>query len=618
MAQIKAILIAHGEKILLGLVAIFSLYSILGNLLGETKQVGDVTIDPTAIHRDMDTIREHTRSDKAQTEAPEMEDVRKRVLAVRNVGKAPVWMTTGWDGLAYGRLPEPPTVITPVPPKQKGALQIPEDDYFPIIDAPVNVRVRVGGKRVVVTWEAGPQSQWIENVRAIIWRKAVGEAREGAKSSALEADSDDLEDQPRREEPTGGIFGGGAVEEQEEVMEAPEEFGRPKDIEELIEAEMAALSSAEDAWELKLKNVLNANSLIKGRWKMLKAGIEGVSEEPDAELLLAGDPFTPEEDDRDGEEYEPEHFYFVDDTIEENTVYRYRVILYATPKDLPAEFKEDERFKWYWPFLRMKEQRLALNKKAVSEYVNAQKKEKSLGARATQMSFAPLVSDKGVRGEEEEEAASYYWLPKGMKERLVRKSLEGVEGYSPFTWSPYILTPVRTSIRFISKVGNTMAMFKVRVIDDQGDSHENTFQVKKPVFTPPKGPIKSAADYYSKAGFPKKVKPAIIGGTKKVRNRDHETVDFDFSTRWGLVDIRECDIEVKRYTLAKKRSKSGKVILDRSEQPVMVRKYKDPVKLPSSYCVLMELKKGGRLKRLLRHRKNPKEEVTIIDRRPAK
>ena len=109
--------------------------------------------------------------------------------------------------------------------------------------------------------------------------------------------------------------------------------------------------------------------------------------------------------------------------------------------------------------------------------------------------------------------------------------------------------------------------------------------------------------------------PTPIGNIKKIRSGSKGTIDFDFSTRWGLVDIRECDIEVKRYTLVQKKTKGGRKVLDANDEPIMERKYKDPIILPSSYCVLMELKKNGRLKPMLKYRKGSREEVKLIERK---
>lgn len=607
MAFLKSFLFAHGEKLLLGLVAIFALWSIVGNIIGGYSD----DIKPSEINQNLDKIKQHLSSKKVQREKPEILRSTRIVEDILSAYAEKVKKMDGWESF-YILPPKPEKQITLVRDDTLGKKYFPPEDYVPSIGAATDLRVEVGGKRVILAFRESEKCRWIQGVRAKIYRKAVGygvpdadykavHSRQLERLGAAAIKMGNTETAGIDENPDAGIFGGRFVN-RNPGSAVPSETEAAGDARNEAEYEKKLLEEKEMLADQDLNELLKSGTEFNSKWELIADDVNPVAGQPDVqnviEGLLRGEERELTPADRLPEEnYQRKWFFYVDDYKEgglvENMVYRYRVVLYAKAADVPEEIKVKNtlKLKKYIPFVKMGRQRLAMNGTEFKNFVEKNDVEQKM-AKAEYLEFTPLQEITGFNLDDSEK--TMLWVDKNTSVS------EGATYYAQMSYSNYFLTPVRTTFSFLSKFGNDTAMITVTVVDDDGKKVSTNFTVKMPTLPPESA--KLLPNPYQKYPLDK-ITPTPIGSEKKVNG-----IIYDFSTGWGLVDIKDCEVLVKPYKLVPKKDETGRTVVVNGEE-VKVKEYTSEIKLNSSYLVVVELEskikgKRRRFDRIPKYRKS--------------
>ncbi|MHC4870466.1 MAG: hypothetical protein ACYTFY_01325 [Planctomycetota bacterium] len=609
MAFIKAFLFSHGEKILLAVVAFFAIWSIAGNLMGDYSK----EIKPDQINEDMEKIKTHLNSSTIQKSKIEILRSTEIVDNILTAHRKELHAIDGWQ--SFYVLPPKPAKMESVDINKilkQGKVFVPPEKYISRIGFAQELRVEVGGKRVVLIFRENDNARWLTGVRAKIFRKAVGYGQGEANYKKVHQKQLDRagyaavslkNDENEEGSESKGMFSNIVKTETHEA--GAEDPAVSEGISEL-EKEKKYFDDQETVADSDLAELLNSSTAFNSSWELVAEDLKPVTEKPDLESLLRGESLELQEAENvPAEEYQSNWFYFVDDYkdggLVENIVYRYMVVLYARGTNVADEMllkdkNEENKLKNYIPFVSVGSERLALNNDEFKTFI---KKigEKTTFAKAEYPEFSELVSSDVFEFESSsEEPVKKLWVDN--KKVTLEKD---ATYYSQMSYSNYFLTPVRTRFQFVSKFGEDTAMMKVYVIDDEGKEISSNFTVKMPVLPPEsKKPSRNPYKKYPLSKF----KPAPIGGEKKVKG-----IIYDFSTGWGLVDIKKCEMVVKPYKLVTKKDKTGRVVTINGEE-VKEKKYTSELLLNSSYLIIVELKskiegKKPRFMRKPKYRSSP-------------
>ncbi|MFW5856751.1 MAG: hypothetical protein ACOCX4_02650 [Planctomycetota bacterium] len=678
MAKVKALILAHGEKLALAVVLVLALWSISSNLLVETvKLPGGERIETDSIQGNLKKIASRLSSSRAG-EAPDVADTSAIVRQVLDAYTVDTWTPAAWEAPAYAKPAPPFSPKEYVPPTESLA---PPPKYISRIDQPVDMRVYVGGERVVVLWKEGPRTQWRNGAKGALWRKVLGDGREDAPwEEVREKQLARYGESGRRRETEEGYPGGDMMPEERDPGNAydlgamgegfREEPRRPAPRDAVAEADAAdpdaegddttaemdeagsaaaqaaarereAIAAREAMLDEDRKLLLDPNTTLETRWKLLGRGLQGYRRQPDVDLLLEeGDlpaeeraewePVEGHDEEASGEQL---WFYYVDEDLNENTVYRYKALVYAQPMDLPEAVRLTEEgtpksgYEYYAPILRMGRARLALTEEMFVEQLRALDGEPSPLAPARPFRFRPLqrmdkvvYTSKGQTEAERERVVWYAFPYDTPKEQIA--ALSDKPQFGQFQWSDYVLTPVRTRIVY---TGDAEDVVFVRVVltDALGEQILQNFQVQTPAVpeTAERAYFDPTDQMRARAVYPLDIQPAPIGEVKRVG-----TVEHDFRTGWGLVDTRDCTILVRRYKLEPKLDRRGERILDEAGNPVLEKTIVSEREWPHKYLVIRELEgKSGRpprYKALLKFRRSPTTpdggvEVVVADWNPG-
>lgn len=636
MGMVKEFLLAHGEKIVFAVVAVFALWGILSNLMGGGY---GVDLQPEEVRGQLSRITRHMKRTEAQQEPEPVYQAAEQVRAILNSYTMEIWQSDGWDGSVYTAPPPPynPPVI--IPPSERKA---PPAENIPRIDAPRQMQARVGGQRIAIAFQAGELTQWCEELRAAVWRKRVGEGRAEADWEAVRAR------QMRRkrtgpvpageeEEPVvedgGGLLGRMIDESDEETepgeqMESEEverstETLSPQEVEERF---LAALKDREAARREDVEALVDPASVRPAAWGApIARELEGTARKPDLDALLSGEQSvaaTPGYEPGDG--VSRMWFSFVDEDIEENAVYRYRAVLYAVPKPLPDDVVLDEEgerkraYDYYHPFLRMGHARRAILTDEFREQLAEQREFylENATSVARPLEFPPLQRVKEIREDPEGNMVDWWDLPEDTPEERWQQLSEG-PAFGQFAWSEFLLTPVRTRMTF-SSVAMTVVFMEVTVATELGEAVSERFQVRQPELPPEAAEMEfkpddreQLLDMYP----PDEVQATPIGEVRRVGG-----VEYDFRTGWGLVDIRKCTTLVKQYRMVPRHREDGSPVRDEDGNPVMQKEYTTQRTLDANFLVLRELDvpddRPPRFRTLLRPA-GRNEEVEVVDWNPG-
>lgn len=638
MAALKAFLAAHGEKLVLAVVALLTLFSLYSNFTEESSGVS-----PAEIQDDLDRIRKHAKQKTAQSDAKAIPQSHRIVQAILEVYQEDTWQAQGWDGALYAMPPLPSTAKPPVPPSDC----VPPPPFHTQIDMPIDVHAKVGGRRIVIVWREGLRTRWRITPRAAIWRKVVGD---GAK----DANPDRVYRLQRRRvgEPVdsgGGETGRGGDSEvanmfdrtgmgtgaddrraddpaaadpnQDPEATAPllaEGEVQTESIDAKVDAERLARQEA--AAERDLKLLVDPTGYINSSWRLLGKDLVPLEEEPKIEVLLSGE--APVYDDSEPELTEenpavtPRWFCYVDEDLNENTVYRYRVIVYGKTAPLPESvvrkcLEKDAKFKNYTPVVRAGRDQLALSAANRAEELMTQlerDRTTSKGAAAWQLEFQLLpYQPRKTYGEDFEGKTIPFWdWPLTMRPEERRLRAEHA-GFGRFAYSDYVLTSVRTEVEYRSDYPGDQIAVEVTIRTDENEKVKKNFRVKRPQI--PAGVHEKFLDVTRQASFRElygKVNPTPIGGEDSVGNITH-----DFSSSWGLVDIRDCRIVTRTYRVEQKTDSREGPVVDENKNPVLVREYSPGFESDHKYMVLRELegrqgqKPRFKVKLKYKHVRNP-------------
>lgn len=559
------------------------------------------------------------------------------VLKIQGVYNETMWSSNGWDTF-YMRPPlrgdNVKIGVGPVSPPY------PPEKYHPCIFPAENVAVMAGGRRVVVTFSDHPDMRHLKNVRATVWRTLVGFGKAGADSQKLaqaqaalsgvevstpadttqkyHAGTDSMGMNPMGVDPMGmdpmGMDPMGmdpmearsrgfdpTLGKRRSVPAATQNVLTPKNTEEDELAEDAGPVGGVDAlfkknreeW-LKLDNgrfraleeVLDPLTVPKkSDWTLIKADIVGTTNPLELDMLLAGKepeviPDATSEDDANAiAAYQPKNYYVIDQKIEENAIYRYRVVLSGIPLDLPEDVRQPDpdsvskkmKYSDYVPFLREERYRLALTDAEFTQQVKASDaaiQSAKPDARMREIFWSlKMPSLQHMTGLTADEEPIRWWdLPEKHPARRnadLRKKLAKSRGYSDFVFSDYVLTPVRTMISFSSAFSADTVSIEVTLIDDQGQKRQTNILINRPVPTDMINYKLPPLQRYAE------VTPVPIG-TPEMKDKRSNTY-FDFRTGWGVVDIRSCTILKTYLKPIWKTDPGNRPVLDKEGQKILLR-----------------------------------------------
>ncbi|GEM_PF-6551286 len=687
MEQVKAFLIAHGEKVALVLVTLLVIWGVV-----DTMQVRELGIPVKSPGPRIGRIRDHLAKEEPVEPEGEVPRPAEKVSEVLNASATDYWTVKGWQ-TAYVLPPLPVT-----PPITKVLHAIPDPQFRPAVDKPSPILAKGRGRRIALVFRVGPRARWMEWVRAKVWRKKVGYAgqdvdkalvenleqqgfvRQGVRPGERperrergeagwasrswrepdlgpEAPAGGLGPDPADAYPAGGLgpdpadaYPGGYPREPRRGYEPEpdmefrdwpgpeeraEEPGRPE-----AEVEAERLWELEEERQRHLEKLLDKSTVSDTRWRLVAEDLQGLDRLPEGmgpvqflNRLLAGYAPSPQEPEprqaaygqtRTQQELDPTRhkwFYLVEDAetsgvpVEENAIYRYRIALYGPPAPLPEALREryEVKFKGYTPILRMGRQRLALledefksQREALDEPVR--------GARANQLRFEQL---KPETGQNVEGNPAVWWSTTfDTAEAKMRHATE--PGYSAFGFSEYFLTLVRTRIEFTGRLGEDTASITVVLTDRQGREHDARYLIQAPELSEAARGIPAVPERFHEKYSG--VEPAPIGEPKRVRVQG-DYREIDFSTGWGLVDIRDCEIVKRTVRYEVERNPDGTVKRNEEGEPQRKKVYLGtPIPQESQYLVVRELDPKGeepRYRRILRSvRVSRNQEVAVEDWTP--
>ncbi|MBN1256660.1 MAG: hypothetical protein JXA52_03020 [Planctomycetes bacterium] len=666
MGQVKLFLLAHAEKLVLAIVAIFAIWSIAANIFSDANQ----GFDPDKISANISRIDSHLKKDERWIEIKDPETADSRVETILQKDDTEIWLSQGWDAPLY---------VSPPARNQRTRIPIIEDYFAPPmayisrIDMPTNLHVKAGAGRVAIVFQEGPLTQWREGVSAAIFRKAVGMGREDADMDKVyQRQRERAGELPAREgsiapgappapggmpppeyispspvyDPNRGLMippggrspgmtipsvGPGLRSNQDEDMLSSEERLAKIRVEKNVESE--TIKTQEEAAKEDLEALLDKEIKIEEKWEEVVRDLKGIEVQPDIDAVLTEAAIAKTNPLADETAPDRKWFYFLDKNVKENTIYRYRVVVYAKPKNLPEEVIENadtvakkkaedkgkttwiEPYKYYYPILRMGNLRLALPPTEFGKYLNDEPASGS--AEAVPLKFEDLEYQQAIVKDAEGNTIDWWSLPAVGSDPTpedVWKKLSTAIGFSQFAWSDYVLTPINTKFE-LKTVMTGQASIEVEIVDSTGKQRSQRCLIQLPELPPNTQELYLNVDNQAAmTRMYRGITPAPIGEEKSLGS-----TTYDFRTGWGLVDIRKCEITIARYTWVD--------WITRTKQSSSVTPISEPKESEWEYMVICELEgRGGlprRYKAQIRDKKlreTPQyyEEIIKIDWNPGK
>lgn len=319
--------------------------------------------------------------------------------------------------------------------------------------------------------------------------------------------------------------------------------------------------------------------------------------------------------------YEPRVFVFLDEDADENTLYRYRMVARVHARDLPEAMREQEKYRDY----DLRVENADITWKETRAAKGEQKELVRGGLALTASQFGDfLAKEKPTQYAVGYQPTNFLHIRrdpetnmlKGLRNAENRLTKVGVEyrtkpAFSLFTYTDLVLTPVRRRIRLVSvamdpnsklhtvrlhvivvtregeevktprayaltepAAANTLGWRDWVVVEEVDGNRQPKWKEGRPV-------LRSWADYYAQR---EDLKPVPIGDIQKVGRGE-----WDFSTGWGLVDVRRCKFRVYRY----KRLEDGERELVGGAPQIRDGGY---------YIVIRSLKRKDQYKRILQRK----------------
>ncbi|MBN2711367.1 MAG: hypothetical protein JXR97_02900, partial [Planctomycetes bacterium] len=276
------------------------------------------------------------------------------------------------------------------------------------------------------------------------------------------------------------------------------------------------------------------------------------------------------------EEYQPKYYAFFDSKVDENTVYRYRMVAYCKTRDIPEAVRAKKDYQLYVPYTEMGnmgERRFALTRNEMADYIAREKSTPTIGAqgllaRPAKISFIPVDEEEGIAEFNVAGLREATNVKTGRRtERALLYAKENC--FSTFAYTDVVLTPLKRRIVLNSammdpKINNRYESARITVESIKGmEKSSNTYNMKVPAdmrdigwkhfMVMVNGKV-SLDDNYSPVlmDLDKVYEPAIKQANMKLEEigRNGEEIKgekWDFATGWGLVDVRRCKVIIKRY-----------------------------------------------------------------------
>lgn len=145
--------------------------------------------------------------------------------------------------------------------------------------------------------------------------------------------------------------------------------------------------------------------------------------------------------------HEPRWYVWLQKDVEENTLYRYRMVSYCKAKDLPSELRMEPKYRWYTPYVEMGGMGgrfFGITTEAFGKFIESE--QPVSGGIATFVQPMPLETDANglVQGLRDPQST--------LRTPLAEAYLKG-NAYSIFTYTDVILTPLKRRISLVSASG---------------------------------------------------------------------------------------------------------------------------------------------------------------------
>lgn len=700
--KLKKFLIYHGEKAVLGVVALLCLWSMAGNLLHgknllPTAEGVDREVDLETVNADLSYIKSHLANAK-ETGVPEPlaqpEDLKRLIDLQLAQYKRPTDKTPLlWAMYNRPPLPKAPAVII-IPPKKT---QDPPDKVRSAVAAVDFWQVCVGRDRVLVIARIPDTIRWPldDEVNVTLWRKEIGPGREdlapavytdyrkrssgdASVSSGTDTGSGKGETGAKPGDDAGGAFGwdafGGGKPAEKESSAAPVAQV------DVATAYFNALREVEIAAYNDTRKLSDLATLPETPWVQVAPRMESLPHQlSDEEIaaVLGGAPLpkadavthpvnptpgantpanpvnpinppvpnivmpvappppppgpatvpnvpsgpaaptpraiapgavgAPEVDVEslvaDVPAFESKYVAFVDDKgIQENTLYRYRMVVWMKGKPAPEKIMELPQYKDYDQRVEMADiswetasalsdkpqaaGMLAIPKYEVSKFLEAEKPFAGPFCNAGQPEWGKYIQRNdlnhviGLRNSEN--------LLTQLGAAYRNKSAAGY-CFSFFTHTGVIITPVLKRLEISMWGGEGEVSLRVILAKPDGDVKEPTPKLcrrppevaaltwkdwiltepspenpdkRRPVWKDGKPVIIPIDQYYAKV---KIAAPVLLGGKETVRDKE-----VDFSTDWELVDVKKCTWRITHYVKEADGTWSAKRTSERPDQGYIV------------------------------------------------
>jgi len=322
--------------------------------------------------------------------------------------------------------------------------------------------------------------------------------------------------------------------------------------------------------------------------------------------------------------YQDRYFVFLDENVEQNSIYRYRMITYLKANDLPQSVREKEEHRHY--DLRVENADLTWMGKVMTKGGERDMVVGVLALTASEIT-SHLKGERPVRGinNYDEKAGTlyqptgYYYIQRDPatkaiksfrdeKNRLTPLAAEqkSKDCFSFFAYTDLVITPQLKTILLatVTEENNVATVrFHVKLATPEGPERspvgfslaepegvnaltwkdwvvvEEKDGKRQPKWEGDEPVIRTLAEYYAQV---KGLRPVPIGEPQKRGNKE-----WDFSTDWGLVDVKRCTFRIYRYRIredGKRELIGGAPTLDSRG---------------SYYVVLRSLKKSDQYKRIV-------------------
>ncbi len=591
MNAIKDFLIAHGEKVVGGIIVVICLWAIATNLFRDSERliVPDGLSQPVqeeSVSRSLRQVRDHLQDEETKSvwKDPEVPDVTEDVLEAHAQYLRPI-DDPALQFLTEPSEPAPRTTfrVTDLPSGEDGG-----DAYLTRTAPPVEWEVRSGEAGVLVVCADNEALNWPAGVRVALYRRRVGSGDADLSASErsrlqhrrapeLAERMPEEVQQPSRQ-PTGDIFGSddpfggdqtgggwyGSPGDTPSPQQPSGETATETEEEEVPSTVPERLAKTRETFLKDVRVAAGSSGLSAEGWTLVTDSMPAFSKRPVPESVLkAGELPAPMSDGEEGGGaslgYRNRTYAYLDTGVEENALYQYRMAAWVRYRDPPAYVLRRLSGEWIARIetAGFEEDRLALPASRFADWDEAQAR--ALGEEGIdQPPFPPVRAPDGSIRQDEP-----------VRSLLPLLGEEPAAG--PFAYTDIVLTPADRILRLNSVVTlpggqdeepSLAARMEITRIQPDGRANAETFTVSEPDV-----PALSPRDVFLTEGegeeaalvrdadgrFRPRPLEQVYGGLEGLDLTPVGEEAGPFAAEWGLVDIRTCRVTLRRFRLVEVR-----------------------------------------------------------------